>query len=374
MTKNTPVFFPNLDGLRYIACMAVFVQHAFSLELEPYFPHSYLLNKLANFIFWGGATGVSFFFVLSGFLITYLLLKEEQNNGKIDVAAFYVRRSLRIWPLFYALVLYSFLVFYGPGAGFNNLSPEKWKYLYFASNFACMQPMGCMHPVNITWSVSIEEQFYLVWPLLFFFIPRRLYAWVCPSVMLISIYFRMSHISEAEWLYFHTFSMMYDLALGGFCAYAALHRPAFSRFFANNPAYLRIALYLAGLAILIFGRSIWPSEQAYIIGQRLLNTAFFAYVIMDQNYSHYTWWKMSNMRFMSRWGKYTYGLYLLHPVLYGYVDLWLRPYTEGMPHVWEVILIGLLAAVFIHLCCYLSYHFFEMPFLKLKARFSRVQS
>jgi peptidoglycan/LPS O-acetylase OafA/YrhL len=115
-----------------------------------------------QFLIWSGGSGVSLFFVLSGFLITYLLLKEYDKNGRIDVGAFYVRRTLRIWPLYFALVLFGLFV-YAPLEGFyQQLNSEKWKYLFFAGNFACLQPGGNIHPISITWSVAVEEQFYLV--------------------------------------------------------------------------------------------------------------------------------------------------------------------------------------------------------------------
>jgi len=103
------LFFPNLDALRFFAFFAVFLFHSFYTEYD-FIKKSHIYN-FANTLCSNGDLGVNFFFVLSGFLITYLLLNEESLKGKINVYYFYIRRILRIWPLYFACVAFGFLIF-----------------------------------------------------------------------------------------------------------------------------------------------------------------------------------------------------------------------------------------------------------------------
>ncbi|GAB3741502.1 hypothetical protein GCM10027594_21200 [Hymenobacter agri] len=170
------VFFPNLNGLRFLAVLLVVIDHAEGLRADYglsnywYVPAIPLLGQL----------GVDLFFVLSGFLITYLLLAEKQKLGTIDFRAFYLRRMLRIWPLYYVLVFLALFVFphidllYHPGLtprvapdlGVKTLLyavmlPNVAKELYPAVPFASQ-----------AWSIGVEEQFYLVWPVVVFYSSR----------------------------------------------------------------------------------------------------------------------------------------------------------------------------------------------------------
>src|SRR4051812_22277340 len=108
MTKK--VYFENLDGLRFLCVLAVFFFHSFYTEFD------YIKNQDSYFfikkeLFGNGNLGVNFFFVLSGFLITFLLIEEKKLNGQINLWKFWMRRILRIWPLFYFCVFFGFVIF-----------------------------------------------------------------------------------------------------------------------------------------------------------------------------------------------------------------------------------------------------------------------
>ncbi|MBK7690909.1 MAG: acyltransferase [Bacteroidetes bacterium] len=123
-------------------------------------------------IFSNGDTGVSFFFVLSGFLITYLLLKENEMTGKIDIKSFYIRRILRIWPLYYFCVIFSFLIFPLLKAHFGQTPDDASNRILcsiFLNNFDRINVIPDAITLSVLWSVAIEEQFYLIWPIFFYF-------------------------------------------------------------------------------------------------------------------------------------------------------------------------------------------------------------
>ena len=104
------VFFDNLDGLRFLSFFYVFIAHSFPTD-DPAIYNSLWYRIIKGKMFLDGEPGVSFFFVLSGFLITYLLLKEKEFTQKINLKAFYIRRILRIWPLYYFSVFFGFAIF-----------------------------------------------------------------------------------------------------------------------------------------------------------------------------------------------------------------------------------------------------------------------
>ena len=109
MNNTRRVFFPNLDGLRFFAFFSVFLFHSFFTKNEAVQNNSLFVTL--RLLTRHGDLGVNFFFVLSGFLITFLLLNERQFTGRIHIGAFYVRRILRIWPLYFVAVFLGFIVF-----------------------------------------------------------------------------------------------------------------------------------------------------------------------------------------------------------------------------------------------------------------------
>jgi len=153
---------PELDLLRFGAFLLVFLHHAM--------PHSaagYGILRQAGLVLAGvaraGALGVDLFFALSAYLITEILLRERRSRGAIDIRAFYIRRILRIWPLYYFALL--ILV-----PAMSILPDERMPWAYFASftafggNWACAAWGYPASSFALLWSVSIEEQFYLAWP------------------------------------------------------------------------------------------------------------------------------------------------------------------------------------------------------------------
>ena len=149
--------FPALDGLRAIAVLLVFTAHP------------------ADRTLWAplhGSTGVTLFFVLSGFLITTLLLREEARYGRVSFRGFYLRRLFRIYPMYFAvLALYCVLIL---GLGFQAdrrnafVDNVPWMVLLVPEHAMFAAPAGVQVPFNGSWSIGIEEKFYLVWPLLAF--------------------------------------------------------------------------------------------------------------------------------------------------------------------------------------------------------------
>ena len=173
-------YHPELDGLRFYAFLGVFVCHA--LPLDTAFYHSLHLPMpwLWGAIAVSGASGVDLFFALSAFLITSLLLRERQETGEISLRLFYIRRILRIWPLYFLVIAMGVLLAHTARTR-NHLwyydQSLPWYYvagyLLFVGNWV-YAAFGTTHSICAPlWTVSIEEQFYLVWPAVMKLLKRR---------------------------------------------------------------------------------------------------------------------------------------------------------------------------------------------------------
>lgn len=191
-------YFPGLNALRFFAAMAVLVTHVeftkkimlhgdeFWLKIDYWIQGNALtsilregppqpIHWISPFVTFGGYMGVLFFFVLSGFLITYLLLEEKRVSDTISVKKFYMRRILRIWPLYYLLVVLGFFVLHHLPL-FKVISQEDeffkhyWlnliSYVFLLPNLSFAVVMEAVPNLGHLWSIGVEEQFYLLWPLL----------------------------------------------------------------------------------------------------------------------------------------------------------------------------------------------------------------
>ena len=153
-------YMPQLDSLRAIAVILVLISHWFS--------DKHFLNRYTG----TGILGVTLFFVLSGFLITRILLRSKitiENGGseKRAFATFYIRRSLRIFPVYY-LLLFVLLVF-----NMAEIRETFWWHFFYGSNFFFWLKGEFGGHLSHLWSLSVEEQFYLFWPTVIFFIPKK---------------------------------------------------------------------------------------------------------------------------------------------------------------------------------------------------------
>lgn len=376
---KTKIFFPNLDGLRFISFFVVFLYHCY-LSFFSYVsttnPGTY---KVIATLFKHGNLGVNFFFVLSGFLITYLLIREKELKGSISVPNFYVRRILRIWPLYYLCLFIGFVLFAMMKKAMSGQvveSADPFYYIFFAANFDYMHTWPLKPEalnLSVLWSVAVEEQFYLTWPLILASLSLRKYKYVFPAIMLFSLIFRSFHTgcSEHEYgiRYFHTFSLIGDMALGGLLAYFSTYENKFKRFVTNLKRSLIILLYLMTIAVCVLKDEIFPCGIP-VIFERLVIGALFGMIIVEQNYAKHSLFKLSRFKMISKLGTYTYGLYCLH-LLGMYVTVKL---VTAMHLNQSSLLIAILSAVLALglsiIISTASYHFFEKWFLKIKARFS----
>jgi peptidoglycan/LPS O-acetylase OafA/YrhL len=223
--------------------------------------------------------------------------------------------------------------------------------------------------------VAIEEQFYLVWPLLFVMVRTRWQWLIFVAVIAGSSAFRAAHHNKPLVLYYHTFAVISDMAVGGLAAYLALHSRHFLGFWKRLSRWTILGGYTAGVLLLMHPGAIGavttkPLDAAF---GRMLSALFFAFVILEQNYSDHSCVKLVRWRTGTAIGKYTYGLYLLHPLAITAVTGVARACGWGNPEAdpWLRLGSGTTALVLSLLMATASYRWFERPFLAAKDAFRR---
>jgi peptidoglycan/LPS O-acetylase OafA/YrhL len=381
MSQSNKIFFPNLEGLRFFAFFIVFINHA-TICLGYNNPSENFKYVRSHFL-QNGDLGVSFFFVLSGFLITYLLLKEKELSGKINIKKFYLRRVLRIWPLYFLVVFLCLIIFpmlssirpaYFPiRVDISKLNP--WFYLTFTGNFDYLTNGITNVLIGVLWSVSIEEQFYLFWPLIIALTPTKHLLKVFIILIFGSIAFRFFYAQgNALIIKYHSLSSLSDLTTGASIAYLST-KDRFLKLMARTPKYAIIIVYSILIILLLYRINIWKLGIYYNAASSILPVIFssiFAFIILEQNYAEHSFYKISNSKTISSFGKYTYGMYCYHMLTF--FSVLFIFYLMGID-IMQVSKYTFVFAAFTSLCStmlisQISYYYFESFFLRLKTKFA----
>jgi peptidoglycan/LPS O-acetylase OafA/YrhL len=336
---------PQLDAVRGVAILIV-MMHNISLKYPVF--HSQQL-------FSDGWMGVDLFFVLSGFLITGILVDTKQSAGYFK--NFYVRRCLRIWPLYYSLIFFMFVVvrFLNP-AEFRTVvqtSSPWWAFPLFLQNFLLPISTDAAGPLGVTWSLAIEEQFYLIWPLIVQFCSTSQLRRICVAVLCISPALRYCLSLRHVNLYTNVFCRLDGLMAGALLALLVR-----SDDFVDSKLVRRAWILLVVAAPLAFITEAYHARWI-VFSFTALASASFVYVSM---FSKQKWLQvlMTN-RFLIYTGIISYGLYLLHKIPFGMVQalhLDRHPY-QPLP----IILVASFALAAV------SWGLLEKPFLSLKRFF-----
>lgn len=361
--------FPNLNGLRFIGALMILFFHCFTLNREIWgdFYNEAWFQKI-GIVLSRGHLGVVLFFLISGFLITYLLLS-EQSKGRFNLYKYLIRRFLRVWPLYFVVILFGFFIFPHLPYGIATVH-EFWRFALFLSNFDEIIH-GLNDPLNFltaTWTVSVEEQFYIAWGILIGLIAVRkkmTYVLLFCAIIAGSLIFRFAYVDSHRLLYYHTFSVMSCFALGGLAGLWAFTGGA-QRFFEQLPRGVIIAVYLAGIAMILYEDHLF--KGVFFALEYVVTGVFFVFVILEQIYARRSFYKADRIPGFFHGGQFTYGLYLFHSISIYYWAIFFRNsgYTE---HIGHYLLFIAVVFVTTYIASWASYRYFEQQFLKLKRFF-----
>ncbi len=339
-----PQKIPQLDAVRGIAILLVLIHNTDSFA-------ALRLEAISTY----GWMGVDLFFVLSGFLITGILLDSKQSESYFK--NFYARRCLRIWPLYYSLLIFMFLIVpHLHPADARNIferSSPWWAYPIFLQNFLVAVPAEAAGALGVTWSLAIEEQFYLVWPLVVRYCSAAQIKRLAVFVILASPVLRYLLVGHHVNIYSNFFCRLDGLMAGALLAVVLRSENLV-------PAkYIRLAwaafLIAACLAILA------ENQRVRWIAFSMTSLASVSLVYLSL-FSPAKWiQRFFRNRFLTYTGTISYGLYLLHKIP---LDISKEMHADRYPFVsiWVVLVASYVMAA-------ISYAFLEKPFLKLKRFF-----
>jgi peptidoglycan/LPS O-acetylase OafA/YrhL len=369
-------YHPELDCLRFVAFLGIFIYH-----LDQQFHSVVALNSPLQFMVLcmikSGVFGVDLFFCLSSFLITMLLLREHDVRGTIDVRAFWIRRILRIWPLYYVFLLFSATIspYWLGQQAFSSV--RLFHYWFFLGNWDVVWHDWHHSPVGPLWSISIEEQFYLAWPLLLVAVkPKRILSLAVAALIGANIYRLLHHpgVFKNQWA--NTFYHVDPIAWGVIGAWLA-HTGRL-----NLSLLIRPVLLLTGLFV-VPAYFYCQGFQSFFDGKDLAIYAFSApccFLIVISLYDlKAVPWDSVVMKFWAFLGRISYGLYVFHMLAITWVILQLYGhgfYNGEVIGMFAGIKVAGFAAILLLtiVLAWASYRFLETPFLKLKKKYTYIPS
>lgn len=363
------VYFPNLNGLRIIAAFLVVVHHVEQFKKIFNLPNYFELPTIKLF----GKIGVILFFVLSGFLITFLLLKEKEQTKTISVVDFYKRRILRIWPLYFLIILISFFIL--PKIDFFNIGLASAQlhdsfgiklllFIFFLPNLA----LGLFAPIpyaSQSWSIGYEEQFYFIWPWLLKIKNKSInillvfLSFYIVSKILVFTIFKDVLIEKNLFLQiqmFYDFPGYESIAIGGILAFLAIEKPLFIKIVFKKD--IQVITYLLLTVLVIFG-------VKTIMFNSLIYAFLFAIIIVNLALNKKSIINLEN-KFFNYTGKVSYGFYMYHSIA---IVIVLKTFIFF--NIQSLFLEYLLSIVLTLIFAIISFECYENYFIKKKKKFSK---
>ena len=384
LAPASPVYFPGLNGLRFVAALLVILSHV--EEMKRYF--GYANYRSVPAISQMGGTAVTFFFVLSGFLITYLLLREKRQTGTVSLSTFYLKRLLRIWPLYYLIVALGLLVVphvpalvVPPFAEAYGHPPAALPALFlaFLPNVA-LAGYGFTPYLVQTWSIGVEEQFYLVWPLVLLFSWRPLRSMLLAVGAYIGAFglVRLA-LSAGAWLpgelmlflskllLFIKFTRLDCMAIGGVGAYLL---------FTGRRRLLAVILHpvTEGLAWAAAGVLVAEGIAFKAVFHEVYAVLFLVIILNVATKPAHPVTRLLETPVLRYLGQISYGLYMYHFLVIGAVLAGLHHSLPAQPGLaGNAVLYALILLLTVAVSA-LSYHAFENKLIRLRPRLQKALS
>jgi peptidoglycan/LPS O-acetylase OafA/YrhL len=352
--------FHSFDALRFFSFFIVFLSHL---------PYT-LFNNL-EFLNVDGTIGVYFFFTLSGFLITYILLFEKTNANAFNFKNFFARRALRIWPLYYFVLLFAFcssfiIAFLQLPSSDIGYDPNWLMSALFLENYMVIYHNGYANvsPLPVLWSLCVEEHFYIIWGVLLYFLKIRKVPLVILAFIVIAFVSR---------IVFYTHNLLFKDILtnidffmfGAIPAYLIITAKEKTIQFVNKiPMFFKVSLILVTLTY-VFASSHLVFEYSKLANPLIFGLLFSAILFVFIPRENKL--KISDSSAFSRLGLYTYSLYLIHVIVIHLVIQLFNKFQINFEH--NSLYFIFLALGITILGSYLSYILIEKPFLRLKKYF-----
>ena len=354
---GSKTYFPDLNGLRFFAFFGIFFYHH---QIVSDFLFIEKIHKVAYL-------GIDFFFVLSSFLLTTLAL-DESKFQQFSLKNFLIRRSLRIWPLYFLIVFGAFLVLpiLSNAMGTNITLPPFFYYLFFISNYCHIDHVFFL---VFLWSIAVEEQFYLFWGLMLRFFLHKINL-VIIGVLLTYFGFRLFSLYYPVSIYTHTLNYFANFGIGAalavFC-HNSSQSSQLSQIQSNIfNSLVNVNRWVIVFLYIVFGIYFWNHQAIFAneniaIFDNLINSLFFAFVIFEQSFCKNSILKIRTLKPLNYLGKISYGLYCYHGIV-----ITVLTFAGWQTKYWWIVLLNLVLTI---LLASISYELYEKRFLKLKEKF-----
>jgi peptidoglycan/LPS O-acetylase OafA/YrhL len=338
---------PSLNGLRAISIAIVIIFHAGFRNLG-----------YANFP--GGQLGVNIFFIISGFLITLLLIEEEKVSKKISLKKFYLRRIFRIFPAYYFLLFTYYIL---QVTGVLHFTERSWIEAGSYSEDIPLPKADDNWEMGHLWSLSVEEHFYLLWPIIFKFLKAYRVRIAMLVIFIVPVIRGIEYSISAKDAAATIFERADAIMLG--CLLAIYYWPV-SRSIDKYISKYKFAIFIPfiGFALSVVGFKILQTHNVFILGLAralgradgtLTNIFICMIIIIAVNYQNSFLYRLLNFRIMNYTGKISYSLYIWQQIFFSVVV------SRFLKFPFNILCILAVAVI--------SYHLIEKPFLKLKERF-----
>lgn len=337
--------------------MQVFLAHCFftgNAEIE-----SSSLFSFATVDLRAGYLGLDYFFVLSSFLLTWLALEERKKTGSFHPGLFLVRRGLRLWPLYFFLVLatYGLVEIISSSIPVSELPPIEIFLLFYSNIWISLHGQNFLFLLVFFWSIAAEEQFYLFWAFVLKFLNKYLKL-VLFTMILISLAFRTYYVNNEPFLFFNTLSYFGNFAFGGLAAVLAFEDHSIVKYIRRMPKKYIALIYLLW-TVLLTGYFSWFMSPFMVVIEKTIFNLFFIFAILEQCFAENSVFKLGKFKKMSYLGQLSLGLYCFHGVILT-VAMKVIGNSSFSDSYWEVFLINPLAILTITIIIsVISYELFE---------------
>jgi peptidoglycan/LPS O-acetylase OafA/YrhL len=366
-------YLPGLDLVRCLGFLAVFIFHAFRAKFLDYTAIPAPFASLIPIVLDTGKFSIDLFFVSSAYLITELLLREHEATGAVDAGAFYVRRMLRIFPLYYAFTIAAIFIYPLFDAGAEVSYRHSFGLLTYTFNWVVsLSGYPAQSFFNHLWSLSVEEQFYLAYPILVRLIGIKNLKVVAIAFLCIATVSRLVMIetnffvSAEQAMWVSTLTRLDPLAAGILLA-VLLREKKITLLTRGFHKLAVILLSLTALAVLVsyFSIESHPRDALLVYPAATLASVMIVWAAISpiSNFSKY-----APLIYL---GKISYGLYVFHLACLQ-IARTLLGFT--LKNNFSAVSVALLGFALTLGFATVSYHLLEKPFLKLKRRFTYVQS
>ena len=353
--------FDTFDALRLFACLKVFLLHI-PIVAFPVF----------SFIKADGGIGVIMFFALSGFLISYILLSEKQRTGNVNLKSFYLKRSMRICPLFYAMLLFAFCtpfilnLLHLPSSS-EGYEPNWLMSVLFLENYKSMAE-NCdanVAPLAVMWSLCIEMHFYLVWGLTVKFAKMKhipiIFAFIIVIANVARIVLFAHDLNTCE--LFSNFDYFIFGAIPAYCL--VKYGDRMENFVNRIPLWTKWLSIIATIALVAIAPLLSNMAKTLIM-PTLWGVSFgWTITLFTPRESRF---RISPGNILSKLGRYTYGFYLLHLIWIMLLVKVFEMFGLALDNIGWAILMLVLAFATTMATAWASYNLFEKRFIRIASR------